>query len=383
MKASLATVSLTCLLLAPAATAQEGPGGAGQPAAPAGARLNPLAGQGPGAAVSLSADPKVFPATSVLPVPAAPDQLKPATVALPNEPIEPWLLTREAGPFMVVARAFQGPEAERYALALAIELRRDYGLPTYIMRMKDFAHRSVIRNVPPLAPREMKRAELTDPEKSRLSDEALVLVGNEKTLAGSEALLHKVKKIKPKSLQGMPALYTWRTALTTAYRTTNPYIPVQDLYPGRGPRDRLIAQMNSGPRSVFNCPGRYSLQVAEFSGRAKLNPGDSDPSLFDKTWLAKSPLRTAGDDAERLAEKLAKDPDIQRTGYQPYVYHDRTSSKVMIGSFTAPNDPAAGQLRNALLQLAVPLYQRKTGVMIAPAPALTDLENPDRPIKLR
>ena len=36
-----------------------------------------------------------------------------------------------------------------------------------------------------------------------------------------------------------------------------------------------MVQMNSGLRSIVNCPGRYSLQVAEFSGRStyQLQPG--------------------------------------------------------------------------------------------------------------
>jgi hypothetical protein len=34
-------------------------------------------------------DPKVFPASAALPGPAAPDQLKPATITLPDGPVEP------------------------------------------------------------------------------------------------------------------------------------------------------------------------------------------------------------------------------------------------------------------------------------------------------
>ena len=66
---------------------------------------------------------------------------------------------------------------------------------------------------------------------------------------------------------------------------------------------------------------------------------------------------TAADDAEKLADALAKDPEVQRTGFQPYVYHDRTSSKVMIGAFQSPQDPKAPQLRDSLLKLAVPLHE--------------------------
>ena len=42
---------------------------------------------------------------------------------------------------MVVAKVFRGPDAERLAIALAKELRTDYGLAAYIWRRKDFPGR--------------------------------------------------------------------------------------------------------------------------------------------------------------------------------------------------------------------------------------------------
>jgi hypothetical protein len=320
-----------------------------------------------------------------LPAPTPLDQLKPATVDLPNDPIEPFLLTKEVGPFLVVARTFKGPDAERYAVALAKELRGSFGLPAFILRTKDFPMRSNLRNIPPTAPGYLNKARVEMPEKTRTYDEAVVLVGNEKTLDDSEALLKRVKKIRPKCLEGMPGVFGWRQGLNTAHRTTNPYVPTQNIFPGRGKRDSLLVQMNGGPRSVFHCPGRYTLQVAEFTGRSFINPKDKDPRLFDKVFLQGSPLQHAADDAEKLAEALAKDPEVQRTGFQPYVYHDRTTSRVMIGSFGNPTDPDAARLRQTLVEkVAIPLADRKkAGVVIAPATALTDLEDPSRPIKLQ
>ena len=176
-----------------------------------------------------SVDGKVYPSTAVLPAPTAPADIKPATIALPQDPIEPFLLTKEHGPFMVMAKTFRGPDAERFALALALELRRDFGLPAYILRSKDFPMRSNIRNVPPTAPPFMNRPQLTDPEKTRTYDEAVVLVGNEKTLEGSQELLHRVKKIQPQCLKEMPSYFDWRHGLSKALRTTNPYVPAGPL----------------------------------------------------------------------------------------------------------------------------------------------------------
>ena len=109
--------------------------------------------------------------------------LKPPTIDLPHEPIEPYLLTKENGPFMVLARVFRGVDAERMALALVKELRNEYKLPAYILRTKDFPGKSLMRGTPPTVPSNVMAPDIKMPEKIRTFDEAAVLVGNEKTLA--------------------------------------------------------------------------------------------------------------------------------------------------------------------------------------------------------
>jgi hypothetical protein len=313
--------------------------------------IPPLSPAGPGAAASTPApkDNNVFEASTALPA----------------------LLTRDNGPFMVMAKTFRGPDAERWAVALVLELRNDHNLPAYILRTRDFPLRSNIRNVPPTAEQQVRKPYLTEPEKARTHDEAIVLVGDEKTLKGSEVLLHKVKKIKPKCLNANPSIYHWRQGLNTALRTTNPFVPTQDLFSGKG--DPLLRQINGGPHNLVYCPGRYSLQVAEFSGRATFNV---DNPNFKDSLLAKSPLARAADDAEQLADKLAKNPEIRQTGCQPYVFHDRTSSKVWMGAFNSPDDPAAARLRDTLLKLAASssLMKEADDTMIVPAPYLTDVD---------
>jgi hypothetical protein len=319
---------------------------------------------------------RIFPNASSMPEPTPADELKAPTMELPNDPIEPWLLTKQAGPFMVLAKTFRGPDCEKMALALAKELRGKYGLPAYILRSKDFPGRSNIRQVPPTAEPGVIQANIAVPEKYRTYDEAAVLVGNEKTEKDSALLLHQVKKIKPDCLNAMPSMFKWRQGLSTALRTTNPYVAAQYLYPRKS--DRLVVQMNQTSRSIANCPGRYSLQVAEFSGRSTFN--DKDDRFQGLLNLKRSPLATAGEDAERLADRLAKDPDLQKLGQPIYVYHDRTASRVYIGSFNAPQDPTAVAVRESLLKLAVPMLDRKrsTGgmdTMIVPAGMLTDLND--------
>jgi hypothetical protein len=337
------------------------------------------AGQSPAAAPT---DDKVFPATATLPAPVNPDQIQAPTIVLPDDPIEPYLLTKRNGPFMVMAKAFRGPDAERFALALAMELRSEYGLPAYILRLKDFPRNGLIRNIPPQAPAGVDRVRLGRPERDRTLDEAAVLVGDEKTVKDQEVLWHRVKKIRPKCLDGLPKLYVWREGLSKATRTTNPFVPAQNLFPGKVV-DPIVQRMNDGPHTIYNCPGRYSLQIAEFSGRATFNIQGAQQQ--GELGLRRSPLVTAHDDAERLASALMKAEEIKRLGQPVYVYHDRTSSRVLIGSFQSPSDPTAAQLRDSLLRVAVGIMDtkadkthraRRRGIdtMIVPASVLTDLE---------
>jgi len=348
MKKPLATMALFGALAGGPAWAQSQPGRA--PAQPA-----------DGAA------PAVFEPTPV-------DQLKAPTLELPDDPIEPYLLTKENGPFMVLAKTFQGPDSQKLALALAKELRERYNLPAYILRNKDRPGGSNIRGVPPQADLEVVQASVKAPEKVRTLDQAAVLVGDEKTEKGAAALLHEVKKISPSCLDHVSSIFHWRKGLSSAIRTTNPYVAAQDLYQIK--KDRLVVQMNSGEASIANCPGRYSLQIAEFSGRSTFD--EKDPNFQGTFNLLKSPLRTAASDAEKMANVLRKDKDVQKLGQPVFVYHDRTSSRVYVGSFDNPEDPRAAATRDGLVRLAVPLMDGKTrpktlDSMIAPASMLTDL----------
>jgi hypothetical protein len=327
------------------------------------------------------AESRVIPPGAAVPPLTPPDQLKPPTIDLPHEPVEPYLLTKEVGPFMVLARVFRGVDAERLALALVKELRDEYKLPAYILRTKDYPGRSLMRGTPPTVPSNTMQPNIHMPEKIRTFDEAAVLVGNEKTMAAQEKLWREVKKLSPKCLEGVSSPFPWRTGLCMALRTTNPYVPAQLLYPQT--RDRLMVKINGGLRSIANCPGRYSLQVAEFSGRSafQLDPQQQIGQILPD--LKSSPLMTAHDDAEKLADKLARASEIQHLGMPVYVFHDRTASRVYIGSFNDLKDPAVYKAREAALRLASTVVDKSNqkrskstlDYRIVPAYALTDLSD--------
>jgi hypothetical protein len=351
----------------------------GMPAAP-----SPSAAPANGNAEAPPNAPRTFSGAN-LPGPTPDEELKPTSIALPDDPLEPYLLTKENGPFMVLAKVFRGPDSEKFALALCKELREDFGLPAYILRSKEFPMKSYIRGTPVQAPSVTTKSAIKQPEQIRIHDEAAVLVGNEKTLQGSEELLHQIKKLRPKCLGvgGIPELFKWREGggLARAIRTTNPYVPAQWLFP-KAP-DRLVVQMNSGLRSIANCPGHYTLQVASFTGRSSINLDTHTTMMALKVLDTRtSPLRTAHDDAERLADKLARTPEIKQLGQPVFVYHDRTSSQVYVGSFKSTDDPAAYAVHEQLLKAAGKYNAMKDwrgrpvlDQMLVPATMLTSVDD--------
>ncbi len=391
MKRKFAALALSGCLAGGSALAQAPstatPPTSGMPAAPS---LSPSPSQpgGGGSPPAAPGAPNTY-AANDLPGPTHDEDLRPAAIALPDDPLEPYLLTKANGPFMVLAKVFRGPDAEKMALALCKELRQDFGLPAYILRSKEFPMKSYIRGTPVQAPSETMKAAIKQPEQVRIHDEAAVLVGDEKTLQGSEVLLHRVKKLKPKCLEGIPVLWKWREGggLARAIRTTNPYVPAQWLYP-KSP-DRLIVQMNKGPRSIANCPGHFTLQVAQYTGRSTFDLYGQGMASFNKIIdPGSSPLQSAHDDAERLADRLSKSPEFQRLGQPVYVYHDRTSSRVFVGAFQSAEDPNAKVIRDELLKVAATVSTSKdwfgrttSGPMIAPAAYLTDAEDLKRTVQ--
>ncbi len=153
---------------------------------------------------------------------------QPPATALPTDPLKPYLLTKSAGPFMLLARVFRGTDCERRGLALVTELRAEFGLPAYIIRVKDLPDNPLMRGVPPAAPGPGVVPANNMGGPVRNVEEVAVLIGNEKTRAGQEMLWRDVQEIQPRCLEDSP--FWWRTDLRTARRTTNPLLGAIDLF---------------------------------------------------------------------------------------------------------------------------------------------------------
>lgn len=299
-------------------------------------------------------DTLVIKSADDIPEPASLEDLKPADIQLPREPIDPYLVTKAAGPFMVLAKAFQGPDAAKYAQVLAMELIGKHQLPSYVYYRRIHPGGSNMEGVPPVAPPDQLGVpEIKGRAKERLYDEAVVLVGDCKSIHEAETLLKKVKRIRPDCLEHIPSPLTWRKKdLSRAIVTVNPLVPSQEIY--NRPKDSFLRKINQGEFSIFNNPGPFTFQITEFGGREAIYMNGAQAPLTDKD-LESSPLRTAAQDAQNFAEALARNPEFRKLGLKTYVYHDRTCSRVTVGSFQSldPQSPAAQKLKAQMMDIVM------------------------------
>ncbi|HET6325955.1 MAG TPA: hypothetical protein VFG04_14860, partial [Planctomycetaceae bacterium] len=131
--------------------------------------------------------------------------------------------------------------------------------------------------------------------------------------------------------------------LSGAFMTTNPLLSDEELSVRR--RDPFIIKLNTGSEfSLLSNRGRYSIVVATFQGRVQVGKENPDESKFS---LNNSPLSEAAERAWELcsalrhARSLGYDDD-----FEAYVYHDRYSSIVTVGSFDSKDDPRITQIQN-------------------------------------
>jgi hypothetical protein len=105
-------------------------------------------------------------------------------------------LSKDIGPFVVRAGSFRGPDAERLARALALELRKTHDLPVFLYQ----GPKAAVAKAPEFA----------------------VFVGNAKTLPEGKVLQQRIKKIEPVCFANTAHQ---KAGLTKALCLINPLMP--------------------------------------------------------------------------------------------------------------------------------------------------------------
>jgi len=274
-------------------------------------------------------------------------------------------LTKRHGPWMIMVASFnKPPENERIegmspkqaAEELVYELRRK-GIPAYT-----FEQEEVDATVKTLNRRtQEERAGKT----RNWAGGICVLAGNYPTSNDpvAQKTLKYIKKFQPRFLQDIAAegesvpgeiIRRSQTGgvfrmsrshpgpLSGAFMTTNPLLSEEDLALRK--RDPLILRLNTGSEySLLQNKGRYTVVVATFQGKSEITNNVSEK----KIQPISSTLSEAADRAWELCTALrsAKSYGYGRD-FEAWVFHDRYSSIVTVGSFQSKDDPRIVEIQN-------------------------------------
>lgn len=270
-------------------------------------------------------------------------------------------LSEKSGPWLIMVMSFSGEDGPNQAERLAQELRTKH-------KMKTYTYTHSFNFDPSNYAMGYRVVELSDSQKTIVPmtmttsspnqiNETAVLVGDFSSIDDYQAqrTLEKIKVLKPETLSGVNfedvaqddelaggRLYALRMLLagdskwgplSTAFMLANPLLP-DDYFQSRK-TDKLILEINSDSKySLFNCPGKYSVKVATFSGA----------TIYDQREISK--IKAEEERKRRKGEgvtdsKLANAAkratllthELRRQGHEAYEFHDRYESYVCVGSF--------------------------------------------------
>lgn len=284
-------------------------------------------------------------------------------------------LAEKDGPWLVLAATFRGETAREDARKLVHELRGRSALAAYTHE-KAFDFSGSLRGVglnPDGSPKTMRYANQGQ------VIEVAVLVGDFASADDPRAqkTLQKVKELRPESLGGKPPKGSlmadfikansglaprsaeMRPPLHAAMLIPNPLLP--EDYFNRQEVDDFVAEMNADVTySLLDCPTRYTVRVATFSGAGTfaqqggsssadgsqhgiVDVGRFVAALRGNGWQnpqvrglpAESLLVEAAEQAHRLTVALRK------RGWQAWEFHDRDESIVCVGGIDQLAVPGA------------------------------------------
>ncbi len=275
------------------------------------------------------------------------------------DPNTTYYLSEEDGPWMVMAATFEGEGAQQQANDLVYELRAQHKLEAFVHRAKfdftkDLPDRQTARFGAPVRVRYRREG----------SEQFAVLVGSFPSVADKKAqkTLRKIKSLSTKTLETSTKKLTyqylanWRAftrrqnkaksdnarsseqrgQMGKAFIVPNPLLP-EDYFSNDG-LDPLVVKMNDSIQySLFDCPGKYTVQVATFRGRSIIKQSTIKAIESGEKKLKHS-LVEAAENAHKLTIAL------RAKGYEAYQFHDIHVSIVTVGSFnTVGNQQANGK----------------------------------------
>jgi hypothetical protein len=300
--------------------------------------------------------------------PPVPDFLKKMQgQAGPDGLLRDFLVTPQAGAWMICLTSYTGPEAAQMARDFVRVLRDPAG--PYKMNDKVIAY-AFNRGADERAKEQRRIEELKQqmrekyrqmgiepppkmrvPRMAHIEDQCAVLVGGFKDMATARRHLDVLRKFDtpdPKKIK-MDAAYVadlkskkgevaYINPFRNGFVVPNPTIPQVAANQNTAP-DPLLKDLNAGEHySLLKCPRPYTLLVKQYQGAAVVQSDSGGGGVLGKVGIGKGgvngeTLNAAGQSAHNLAELL------QKKGFQEvYVLHTRYNSMVTVGSFADEKD---------------------------------------------
>jgi hypothetical protein len=261
------------------------------------------------------------------------------------DPKNSYQLTRDHGPWLILAATFSGDNAQRQAHELVLELRSRF-------KLKAYTHEQTYDFTQPVAG--MGFDEFGNPKQMRYNtasryNTVAVLVGDFPSVEDPslEKTLETVKHARPNclNLENRPNSSQRYAILKAAYRhltpdpekkkrgpmgsafaSRNPLLPEE--YFVAGGLDQFVVDMNKNLElSLLKCEKPYTVQVATFRGQGTMN-------------LQQMAAMEVSDDLDEAADKAHKlAVALRKQGVEAYEFHDRHESIVTIGGFDSIGQP--------------------------------------------
>ncbi len=263
----------------------------------------------------------------------------------------------EHGPWMILAYSIPGADAKPQAIELAREIRQTLKVPAFVMEKTSggastLVKRERIRNDANGNPVQVG----LEARYANGGQESVyvVLVGEFASINDPSIpeILQSVRAAQPTALGGGASdsasqtnksessnwlVQQYRSRLWSrndrkddlgkmgaAFVTRNPLLP-DDFF--EAPKvDEFVADLNKSVEfSLLDCPGKFTVRVAEFTGHQVTDFGNG--ALASKPKDTTDALDQAALNAHELTGAL------RTQGVEAYEFHDRYGSYVMIGSF--------------------------------------------------
>ncbi|GHT31810.1 hypothetical protein FACS1894214_3410 [Planctomycetales bacterium] len=260
------------------------------------------------------------------------------------DPKKEYTLTETNGPWMVLVHTFSGPKGREQANALVLELRKEYKFKAYSYNHIFVSDTHLDKDLK-TNPYSKTRPQY---KKKGKFDEYAVVLGDFQSVddLDLQKTLKSIRQIYPECMKSFPGQQIPNgtpSPFQFCLAVTNPILN-SNYFNQPGAVDDFVAKLNeSRPYSLLNCPGRFSVQVATFTGKVEIKPQNVEDIITGKKPFlenGKSELEIG----EKAAAKLCK--ILRSKGYEAFEFHDRYASIVTIGAF----DSCEHKLPNGMVE---------------------------------